>query len=315
LATEAGDLPVQIGAHLHLALAYHNLGDYRQAIRLFSSPIERLTGSQLRERFGLTGVPAAICRSFRGWSLAECGDFPESLASCREGLEIASRVDQPYTLLIAHLWLGMAHLRKGELQLASEALGRAAMLVESAQLHFWFPWVASGLGVPYVLTGRVGDGIALLETAVERGIAMGLKYEHAARLTRLATGYLSVGRTDEAMARASEALTEARLRGERGHEAQALHALGEVTGHVDRLDPAAAENHCRASLAIATELGMRPLVAHCHLGLGQIFQRAGKTAEARARLTTATAMYREMGMSFWLEKADAALGPPHRSSP
>jgi uncharacterized protein HemY len=59
----------------------------------------------------------------------------------------------------------------------------------------------------------------------------------------------------------------------------------------------------------------RPLVAHCHLGLGRLYERTNKHQEAREHLTTAAAMYREMGMTFWLEKAKAAMGPPHRNSP
>ena len=50
-----------------------------------------------------------------------------------------------------------------------------------------------------------------------------------------------------------------------------------------------------------------PLVAHCHLGLDTLYRRTGDRAKATEHLTTATTMYREMGMSFWLEKAEVAL--------
>ena len=52
---------------------------------------------------------------------------------------------------------------------------------------------------------------------------------------------------------------------------------------------------------------MRPIVAHCHLGLGKLSRRAAKREQAREHLTTATAMYREMEMAFWLEKAEAEM--------
>ena len=52
---------------------------------------------------------------------------------------------------------------------------------------------------------------------------------------------------------------------------------------------------------------MRPLVAHCHLGLGKLYRRTGDRAKAKEHLTTAATMYREMDMSFWLEKAEGAL--------
>ena len=52
---------------------------------------------------------------------------------------------------------------------------------------------------------------------------------------------------------------------------------------------------------------MLPLVAHCHLGLGELYRRTGKKEEAQEHLTTATTMYREMDMRFWLEKAEVEI--------
>ena len=54
---------------------------------------------------------------------------------------------------------------------------------------------------------------------------------------------------------------------------------------------------------------MRPLVAHCHLGLGKLYRRTGDQPKAHEHLTTGATMYREMGMNFWLDKAEAAMGP------
>ncbi len=50
---------------------------------------------------------------------------------------------------------------------------------------------------------------------------------------------------------------------------------------------------------------MLPLVAHCHLGLGTLFVRTGSREQAQEHLTTATTMYREMDMPFYLEQAEA----------
>ena len=68
-----------------------------------------------------------------------------------------------------------------------------------------------------------------------------------------------------------------------------------------------AEGYYREALALATELGMRPLVAHCHLGLGKLYRRTGQREQAQEHLTTATTMYREMGMTYWVEQAEAEL--------
>ena len=59
---------------------------------------------------------------------------------------------------------------------------------------------------------------------------------------------------------------------------------------------------------MASDLGMRPLAAHCHLGLSQLHRRIGDRAKGDEHLEAAIAMYREMGMDFWLAQAEVALG-------
>ena len=71
--------------------------------------------------------------------------------------------------------------------------------------------------------------------------------------------------------------------------------------------PRRGEAHYRQALALAEPRGMRPLVAHCHLGLGKLYRRTGKREQAQEHLTTATTMYREMDMRFWLEQAEAEM--------
>ena len=68
-----------------------------------------------------------------------------------------------------------------------------------------------------------------------------------------------------------------------------------------------AEAHYRQALALAEELGMRPLQAHCHRGLGTLYAKIGRREQARAELSTAIELYRAMDMTFWLPQAEAAL--------
>jgi len=115
---------------------------------------------------------------------------------------------------------------------------------------------------------------------------------------------LAARRIDEAWSHAQEALALSRRLGARGSEADALCLAGDVAS-ADRADDA--ERYYREALVLASQLRMRPIVAHCHLGLGSLYRRAGKSEQVLEHLTTATMMYREMGMDFWLEKAEAAL--------
>jgi tetratricopeptide (TPR) repeat protein len=113
---------------------------------------------------------------------------------------------------------------------------------------------------------------------------------------------LWAGRIDEAAGHAREALALTRRLGARGSEAHALCLAGDVASAGGAED---AEGDYREALALASTLGMRPLAAHCHLGLGTLYQRTGDQAKAHEHLTTATAMYREMSMAFWVARAEA----------
>ena len=92
-----------------------------------------------------------------------------------------------------------------------------------------------------------------------------------------------------------------------GFAAHAHHLLGDIATHSDRFDSDGGEVQYRKALALAGPRGMRPLVAHCHLGLGKLSRVTGKDEQAREHLTTATSMYREMDMRFWLEQAEAEM--------
>ena len=116
-----------------------------------------------------------------------------------------------------------------------------------------------------------------------------------------------VGRLEEAHALTERTLALARKHQERGHQAYALHLLGAIAARRDPPERAPAESYYQQALALADELGMRPLVAHCHLGLGTLYAKIGQPEPARATLSTAMALYRAMAMTFWLPQAAAVL--------
>jgi hypothetical protein len=118
----------------------------------------------------------------------------------------------------------------------------------------------------------------------------------------------------EAQDRATRLLELSQTHDFRGIRAYTHRLLGEIAAHPDSTDEKTADDHCHQALALATELGMRPLVAHCHLGLGTLHRRTGDRVKAEEQLATAATMYRGMGVTFWLEKAAAALEPPHGNS-
>ena len=115
------------------------------------------------------------------------------------------------------------------------------------------------------------------------------------------------GHLAEAQALTERALAQARAHQGRGHEAYALRLAGELAARCEPLDITQAEAHYCQALALADELGMRPLQAHCHRGLGTLYAATGQREQARTELSTAIAMYTSMEMMFWLPQTEAAL--------
>jgi len=209
-----------------------------------------------------------------------------------------------YSLIVAHRGVGNVHLVKGEIPEAIAALERALALCRSPDIHVLFDVTAAHLGYAYALAGRLADGTLLIEQALERPASTG-SADHALFTSYLGETHLLAGRREAALAAVVRALTLARDGGERAHEAHALRVLGAIAARAPDAD--AADRYYLDGLALALDLGMRPLVAHCHLGLGGLYRQTGKHDQAREHLTTAATMYREMDMQFWLPQAEAEL--------
>jgi hypothetical protein len=145
-------------------------------------------------------------------------------------------------------------------------------------------------------------------------ILLGVKSELSLSYHAWAEGLVLAGKMQDAKNMADRALELAVASGEHGNEVGTLCILGAITASEA---PAALVPACslyEQAKTLAEELGMRPVAADCHLGLGRLYRRTGDATKAHEHLTIAATMYREMGMGFWLEKAEAELGLPRTSS-
>jgi tetratricopeptide (TPR) repeat protein len=115
------------------------------------------------------------------------------------------------------------------------------------------------------------------------------------------------GQTAEAHALAAHTLALAGAHQERSRQASALHLLGDLTMWRAPVEYAPAATHYRQALAQAAELGMHPLQAHCHRGLGILYAATGQREQARVALSTAIEMYQSMAMTFWLPETEGTL--------
>jgi tetratricopeptide (TPR) repeat protein len=123
----------------------------------------------------------------------------------------------------------------------------------------------------------------------------------------LGEAQMLAGRLEEAYVLTERTLELTHEHREHSYQAYALRLLGKIAVHRDPPDATQAEAYYQQALALADGLGMRPLQAHCHLGLGMLYARVEQQEQARAELSTAIALYRTMEMTFWLPQAEAAL--------
>jgi tetratricopeptide (TPR) repeat protein len=170
-------------------------------------------------------------------------------------------------------------------------------------------WVLAQLGEASEALNRLRECEPLLERQAARGIVHHRGWDHHS----LGRARLLLGRLDEARNLADRAIESSPCHP--GFAAHALHLLGDIATHPDRFDAESGEVHYRKALALAEPRGMRPLVAHCHLGLGKLYRRTGKREQATEHFTTATTMYREMDMRFWLDQVEAAIGELRGEAP
>ena len=300
IAETLGDGPLQVAGQYYGVYFCQTSGDYRGAER--GSLTQLLQGDRIRERFRLSALPAMWARAYWARALAERGVFDEADAHGQEGVRIAEGVDHRFSIIFASLALAQVHSVRGESSQTARLLERALALCRDGNVPLYPPVVMASLGHAYAWSGRVGEGLSLLQQARTAHESAGMAWLQTMNLVQLGEAYLLNDQVEDARACADHAVRLARERGERGHEAWALRLLGEMASHHDHPDPAMAEAHYGDAMTLAGELGMRPLVAHCHLGLGRLYRRIDKNEPAQEHLRTATMMYREMGMGFWLEK-------------
>jgi tetratricopeptide (TPR) repeat protein len=283
-ATSLGHVGLQARAHIHLGHAYFDAGGYARAVESFARNVALLQGDLLSERFGSNGSVAASSRVWLSYCLAELGAFAEGLALAEEGLRLAETVNYPFTMSEACYGVSVVSLRQGNVQRAIPMLERAVELCQDWHSPLFVPEQTAALGLAYALAGRGATGLALAEQGVEQAFAGSNPRSLAFVVAYLSEAYLLAGHLEDARQHAARAGDLARQYQQRGTQAWALWLLGESTGRQASPEGELAAGHYRQALALADELGMRPLQAYCHRGLGTLYAKIGQVEQARTAL-------------------------------
>jgi tetratricopeptide (TPR) repeat protein len=287
IAAESGDRELEIEALYRAGQAHFAIGDYRRAFDLLSRCAEGASQNSPQ----LSPLFAPWSSTWLALTLAGLGRFDEARTHAQRALSIGEHTDHPFTVAETLTGMGGISIALGEHEAAIEALGRAHVVVRAWKLQ---PWAVLGrLGYAFALSGRVQEGRELLEEVVRSATTMSsMGVGRAMQLAWLGEAYLLEGRLDEALRHAHEGLSLARRHEERGHEAWCVRLLGEIASRRDPCHVEQAEEYYRMALALANDLGMRPLAARCHSQLSKLLGNV----DAREHRAAAATLNREMGM-------------------
>jgi tetratricopeptide (TPR) repeat protein len=308
IAERLGDLRLRIAATTHLEQAHYYRSEYGRMIELATDNLAALPADWVYEHFGIAAPPSVYDRCWLVMSLAELGRFRETAAHEAEAIRLAESTQHAFTVGQAHFGASTVHLLKGDWAKARARIERWIEVVRAGIVVLQLPyalassaWVLAQLGEESEALNRLRECEPLLERHAARGI-VGIR---AWAYHSLGRACLLLGRLDEARSLGERAIESSSCHP--GFAAHALHLLGDIATHPDRFDAEGGEAHYRQALALAEPRGMRPLVAHCHLGLGKLYRRTGKRHQAQEHLSIATTTYREMNMRFWLEQVELEM--------
>jgi class 3 adenylate cyclase/tetratricopeptide (TPR) repeat protein len=304
LAGELGDHALQGQAALRLGNISYARGDFGRAAELLRESVEAADRA--------SGTPSTDVRiRAQAWlalTLSALGAFAEGRRHGEEALRRATLEGRGSAPIMAHACLGLLYLAQGDLAPGIRVLNQGLALCRaSGNQGAWVPAIMAGLGSASALQGHLAEGRALLEEAIRENIRQGARLNNAVWVARLSEVCQLAGCGEEAGQYARQALDLARQHKARVNEAFALLQCGAVQAHAAPPEAPQAVAHYQQALALAAELGMRPLQAHCHRGLGTLYAATGQREQARSALSTAIEMYRAMDMTFWLPQAEAML--------
>ena len=282
---------------LHLGIYYFTSGDYAKHVEYHQEVRRQLTGTAAYLQHGLSTFPGAWARGHIALGMAELGDFGKIEELGREALEIAEKVENAYTLAISHAFIGMAYLRLGKVKTALEHLEAGYNKCLISTVSFVHSYTAGALGLAYLLKNERAQALSvLLEGTKPEYLERGIFAVHP--LTVLADAYRVTGEINLAMETISRALKLASESEERGFESWAMLGMSRINADADRIEDA--RQWYQRALKQASDLSMRPLIAHCHQGLGDLHQRLGEKKGAQTEIKKACDMYRSLGMTYFM---------------
>jgi class 3 adenylate cyclase/tetratricopeptide (TPR) repeat protein len=309
IAGRLDDLQLRILSTSYLVQVHSHRTDYRRVVDLATENLAVLPPEWVDKHFGRPAPVSIFDLFYLIISLAELGRFTEAAQHEAKAVRLVEPLQHAFNSLgLAYYAAGTTQILKGDWAVAQTLIERVISVLRSGKIVIMLPhavaaysWVLAQIGAASEALNHFREG----EQLVERNVASGIVGQCGGTYRMLGRTGLLLGLLDEAQRLGERAV---QCSGNQpGIVAQAMHLLGDIEAHRHPLGGEHGETHYHDALMLAEPRGMRPLVAHCHLGLGKLYTRTGRHDDARAHLATAATMYRQMEMGFWLKQADDQL--------
>jgi len=303
IAERAADLRLGVVTKSCLEEAYYYRGEYQRVVEIGVENLAALPAEWAHEYLGLAVPPSVFGRVWLVMSLAELGRFAEAAKYEAEAIQLAEPTQHAHTIAWAYLAASILHLFKGDWGKARSLVENWIVRLRSGDVAMLLPWAVASSASALAQIGDVEEALSRVEEAerlLDEQAASGIFGHRGWAYLAVSRACLLLGQLDKARHLGDRSVVSSQH--QPGFRAHALHLLGDLAAHPDQFDAKSGVAHYQQALALAQSHGMRPLVAHCYLGLSKLYRRSGKPEQARENLTAATTMYREMDMGVFLEQ-------------
>jgi class 3 adenylate cyclase/tetratricopeptide (TPR) repeat protein len=307
LSLNSVDTELNTVTYYYLGQANFYRGQYGRAMEALNHSLSLIRDEKYKyERFGTAYILSVINEVWLVQCLAVLGAFEEGAVHAQRGIEIAQAANHVSSLAYAYCSLGLLALLKGDVNEAIVALEKARKMCEDSDIKVLLTHIWAHLGLAYALSGRVSEALPLLEMSDKQSALMGRKAGQSLRTcwhaqARFLSGEISTA--NDLVTRAFELAVQAK---EPGHQGWALRLLGDIAVS-ENAESSIPEQYYAQAIALANDLEMKPLAAHCRLGLGTLWLQQGDEQRAEFELSAANRLYRQIGMTFWLNQTEAKL--------
>jgi class 3 adenylate cyclase/tetratricopeptide (TPR) repeat protein len=302
------DAEVMVPVGMDLCVSCTISGDFQRSKRVAPTIISLIeqSGTQA-EFFGKPFNPYCYVLGTLGVSMGVCGDFDQGERLLVKALSFALETDHRGTVGLVEYQYGMVLAVKGDGKYAAEHLQKAINYLEESQTLIFLGPAWAFLGYAHSLMGEHKTAVDFTEKGLKLYTDLGMPFHRSLCHWFCCYAYFALGDAKKARTHVDLALRFSLENSERQIQATSRVTLGRMMAKMDPSQIEAAEDQVRQGIGLFEELGLPYGSGGGYLLLGEVYAESGRREEALANLTKAEAMFRDMGMDYWLGKAQEAL--------